>query len=95
MKANSVGSHPETGDVKLAAAVGLASEMERPISGELYFGGYAGLLPGDSYLSAARRVLKELAELEEQKQSREKEADRVWRSVSRPSGSSTSAILGG
>jgi hypothetical protein len=78
MKVNSVGSHPETGDDKLAVAVGLASEMERPISGELYFGGYAGLLPGDSYASAAKRSLRELAELEQLKQSRTACGGRSW-----------------
>jgi hypothetical protein len=42
----------------------LGSELDRPITGELYFGGYAGLRPNESFLAAARRVLKELAELE-------------------------------
>lgn len=49
---------------------GIARLREKwPNPDHLYFGGWAGLIPGDSYLSAARRVLKALAELERQKAS--------------------------
>ena|ERR1700722_20441552 len=62
-------AEPATGTISSSFE---SSELERPISENVYFGGYAGPLPGDSYLSAARRVLKNLKELEEQMQARAK-----------------------
>jgi hypothetical protein len=54
VQAESDGSKPN-GDVK---------DLDRPINEHPHFFGYAGWLPGESYLSAAKRVLKELQELE-------------------------------
>jgi hypothetical protein len=54
-------SHPE----RLHGGI---DEPDRPIEEHYpHFHGWSGMLPGDTYLSAAQRVLKELRELEQYK----------------------------
>jgi hypothetical protein len=45
--------------------------LDHPIVEPAYIGGFTGWFPGDSWLSAANRVLRELDELEQQKGARD------------------------